>query len=80
MPLPFSMSVLNAPGCAIYTDFLLTFATASSPGGAASVQLSVPSVPALVGSVHYHQWAVLDQLANGLGLVTSGAGKVLVGS
>jgi hypothetical protein len=40
----------------------------------------VPSNAALLGGVHYHQWAVLDAAANGLGLVTSGAARVVVGN
>src|SRR5262249_47278783 len=80
IPLPYNLGALNAAGCFAYTDFLATFNTATNAMGAASGQLTIPNLASLFGTVHFHQWAVFDAVANGLGIVTSGAAKATVGN
>lgn len=76
MPLPAPLP--NAPGCSVFVApesnvFLIT-----SAAGEASVTVSVPNAPTLLGVVLFHQWAALDAV-NPLGLVVSAATKAVVG-
>ncbi len=64
---------------------LITWAPASNAftvtdgSGNANLSFNVPNNGSLAGLVLFHQWAVLDN-ANNLGIVTSNAGRALVGN
>ncbi|MFK7741397.1 MAG: S8 family serine peptidase [Planctomycetota bacterium] len=55
-------------------------AIATSAAGTASGSFAVPNTSSLTGLEIFHQWVVLDDQANGIGLVTSNAGRATVGS
>ena len=68
--LPIDLGPAGAPGCFLRTQPLFGVGLAAA-AGEASLQLSVPSDPALVGSALYLQAISLDPIANGLGLTSS---------
>ena len=76
-PLPAALP--NAPGCNVLAAPTVTSFTVTSPGGTASAPFAVPNDNSFVGTLLFHQWAVLDG-ANALGIVVSNGGRATVGN
>ncbi|MEZ5988085.1 MAG: S8 family serine peptidase [Planctomycetota bacterium] len=77
--LPLELGGLGAAGCRIYTSIDLILAGTTDKDGAATLGLTVPKDKALIQLALFHQAAVIDAQANGLGLVTSSAIQALLG-
>lgn len=60
LPLPFELTIASAPGCYLYHDLLLTFATATDTRGCANFGVPIPLSPSLRGSHFYFQWFMID--------------------
>ena len=74
--LPFDLSVLNMPGCALYTSVEAQIGTTAT-GGTAS--WSLPIGAAGLGASFFNQAVVLDPTANVLGVGMSNAATAVVG-
>ncbi len=70
-PLPFDLTFLGAPGCAIEVDPLVAVPLTSGPFGASTAVLPIALDPALVGITGYVQGFVPDPAANNFGATTS---------
>jgi hypothetical protein len=80
LPLPFDMTVLNAPGCflrAALDGVLLGVATDASGNG--KFTLPIPNAVGLVGVKFYNQFLVFDAPANTLGIVVTNGGVATIG-
>ncbi len=64
LQLPFSLASLGLPGCAVYTDWSLSFTRTTDIAGNAELSLPVPGDAGLLGAVLYGQWAVGDARVN----------------
>lgn len=72
--LPFDLTPINMPGCALLADPVLGLGLVTDAAGKVDQPLPVPNVPAFLGEELVAQWIVSDPGANGLGLaVGSGA-------
>jgi hypothetical protein len=76
VPLPFDLTAHGAPGCFLYTDWLLLSAHVTdwrlpSLVGEAHLELPLPLDPSLLGATLFSQWLFIDPAANRLGLETS---------
>jgi len=78
-PLPFDLTAIGAPGCSgrVSPDSTLFLSGASN---AAAWSLTVPNVPAFIGTLLYNQALVLDPTVNALGAVVSDAAGMMIGS
>tara|TARA_R110002096_G_scaffold14563_3_gene50494 strand:+ start:4574 stop:7399 length:2826 start_codon:yes stop_codon:yes gene_type:complete len=74
------MTLPGAPGCDLLVDPIVLTAYVTSATGTATGPITVPNTAGLVGTDVFHQWVVLDGLANVLGLVTSNAGRARIGN
>ena len=70
----------GAPGCEMLVAPTSLGAFVTSATGTANGLIVVPNVSSLIGFEVFHQWVVLDGLANTLGLVTSNAGRAQIGN
>lgn len=77
--LPFSFAGIGAPGCNMLAEPIVDLPAMVDAGGNASISIPVPNNTALIGSIAYQQWFVVDPPANALGTVLSNAAKVTVG-
>lgn len=77
-PYPLDLSVINMPGCYLYTDLVFTNLIALDATGAGSQPLGMPAIAS--GFQFYTQYACLDVSANVLGITSSNYGRVLVGN
>jgi hypothetical protein len=78
VPLPFDLTSAGAPGCKLYTDWLLLTAAMTGPSadpnwGEARASMQLPIDPNLLGTVLFSQWLLFEPSANALGLVTTHA-------
>ncbi|MBK8974729.1 MAG: hypothetical protein IPM29_02275 [Planctomycetes bacterium] len=80
IPLPHELLAQGAPGCFVLVDLMVVSAVRADGRGSASLAISMPTHPALVGYGFYAQWLAADASANGLGLVTSDAAVVTLGT
>lgn len=78
LPLPFSLGGFGAPGCSVLVSPLVTLGTLIDSTGSATMPLTVPRDPGLIGAELFFQWFALDP-SNALGLSTSNAAKVRLG-
>jgi hypothetical protein len=82
-PLPLPLGFLGLPGCAleISPDFVAAVATTSAPsGGRATVTITLPFIPGLVGNSFYAQWYVVDPGPSPLpGAMTRGLSATIQG-
>ena len=71
-------TVIGMTGCTqfISLDFSLPLATGA---GSASLPLSTPNNPALLGALYYTQYFHIDGGANPLGIVGTNAAEVMAG-
>jgi hypothetical protein len=76
VPLPIQLP--NAPGCELLVSADALDLVVTDGGGAASYQLAIPNVAAIVGTELHHQWLIWDPTVNSLGVVTSNAGTATV--
>lgn len=77
--LPLSLASIGAPGC----DVLVRVDVAvplTNLGGSATWDVPIPGDVALAGAEVFVQAAVLDRLANALGLTVSNGGAARLGS
>lgn len=80
-PLPIALDVIGATGCSLLTSIDATQpAQADGQGTISGISLQVPADPALVGTEFFEQVFVLDAAANALGVVTTSAYAVVIGS
>ena len=77
-PYPLDLSVINMPGCYLYTDLIFTSLIALDATGAGSLPLAIPATG--TGFLYYTQYACLDASANALGITMSNYGRVLTGN
>lgn len=77
-PLPVWLIGMGAPGCFGYVS-VDTWQFASATQGSASFALPIPLLTITVGLQLFQQAMVLDPTANGLGLTTSNALRVVTG-
>jgi hypothetical protein len=80
LPLPFDLTVVNAPGCWLRAslDGLIVGAVTDANGNGQFI-LPIPNAIGLSGVVFYNQWLVFDAPANTLGIVTTNGGKATIG-
>lgn len=79
--LPYDLTPLNATGCQLWIDPLVTLqGSLTDASGAATTTVGVPNNTALIGGRLYSTWLSLDAAANGLGLVTSDYGLLILGT
>lgn len=64
IPLPLALAQVGLPGCHVYTDLTLPFATATSTAGTAEIHPQVPADPSYLGATLYGQWVVRDTRVN----------------
>jgi hypothetical protein len=78
--LPIDMTQYGAPGCtwSVSADLTVPLSIGSN-GLALWPQLMVPNLPSLAYLIFYDQALFLDPLANGLGAVSTGGSKWIVG-
>ena len=77
--LPLSLASIGAPGCDVLVSVDVA-APLTNLGGSATWSLSIPGDAGLAGVEFFVQAAVLDRLANRLGLAASNGGAARVGS
>lgn len=69
----------GAPGCSLLVDPIVLTAAVTAANGTTDSPITVPNSAGLIGTLVFHQWAVLDP-ANPLGIVMSNAGRSMVGN
>jgi hypothetical protein len=80
LPLPFDMTVIGAPGCFLRASLDgLIVGVATDAQGSAKFTLPIPNLAGLLGVQFYNQYTVFDGPANAIGLVTTNAGRGLIG-
>ncbi len=77
--LPFDLTVLGAPGCALLASPEILVPLQSDARGTTAIGLTLPNDPGLVGSSVFGQAFLLDPAANPLGLAWSNGMQVKVG-
>ncbi len=77
--LPLDLTKFGAKGCYLNAEILFLYATKTTFSGEAAGVFTLPNSTYLLGASLYFQWILVDQKANGLGLITSQAGKVFIG-
>ena len=78
LTLPLDLAVINAPGCKVWNDVLVSLGTVTNASGSATYALQLPA--GFVGLRLYASFGVLDPGANPLGFVTSNYAKLYVGN
>ena len=77
--IPLPTPIPGAPGCDLLVSADLTTLAFTNSAGAASSTISVPNTAALEGLEVFYQWVVRDLAANNIGLVSSDAGRAILG-
>jgi hypothetical protein len=79
LQLPFPLGNFQMPGCSLLVsvDFVLSGGTNAS--GEARLSFGMPNVAGLIGTKFHNQVAVVDQGANGAGVVMTNGGTATVG-
>lgn len=83
LPLPFPLDLIGAPGCAIHTEPLVSFAGVTGGGSSErfTLNVAVPRDYRLLGTTLFSQTMVADPLAgNAAGLRASGGGRIFFSS
>ncbi|MGA1608985.1 MAG: hypothetical protein ACO4CT_18505, partial [Planctomycetota bacterium] len=78
IPLPLDLSVVGMPGCLLLTSSEQAV-TLPNLGGRATMSLSIPSDPVLLGSSLYFQGAALDRIANPQGIIVTNGVEARIG-
>ena len=71
VPLPLDLGFLNAAGCAVRTNMLVSVPVTTGRTGSASLTVRIPISLNLIGQALYTQYVVFDLRANGLGFTTT---------
>jgi arylsulfatase A-like enzyme len=79
VPLPLSLAIFGAPGCALWAAPEVTLPLAAA-AGRATVRLAVPPSASLLGQSFFVQALAHDPAANALGLVASDAIAARIGA
>lgn len=77
-PLPLDLSIVDMPGCQLFTDILRTTALDIS-SGRATWTTDIPAQLSLMGLSFYQQVVVFDASVPGLGAIMSNAAEGVVG-
>jgi hypothetical protein len=77
--IPLPIPIPGAPGCDLLVSADVTELAFTNSAGAASRTVTVPNTTALEGLEVFYQWVVRDLTANNIGLVSSDAGRALLG-
>ena len=67
------------PGCTLYTSLDAILGGTSTQSGAGSLSFTLPNDTKLIGVRFRNQWMIVDQKANGLGVVLSNGGDAQIG-
>ncbi len=79
--LPFDLTPLGAPGCNVYVDMVLAYASKTNSSGRADFKLgAIPLDPTLSGQVFYNQQFAFDPSFNAMGMVSTYGRKYTVGT
>lgn len=79
VPLPVALQPIGSlPGCNAYNDLVLSSVVLTSPGGAASTSIPLPSDLTFAGATYFTQWYSFD-LVNSQPFKTSNGARSLVG-
>ena len=76
--LPWNLAPIGAPKCTLYVGFDLLFLLRNT-NGSASLKVTLPFDPSLVGNMAYAQGFVADRTANALGAAISNAVEAKIG-
>ncbi|MCB9918840.1 MAG: S8 family serine peptidase [Planctomycetes bacterium] len=79
VPLPFDMTLFNAPGCWLWTGLDLNVALVASAAGHGCIGLTVPSDRSIIGAELFSQVAGFDPKANALGMTFTNGVAIRVG-
>ncbi len=77
--IPFDLTALGAPGCALHARPDAVVALCADGAGRGSLPIQVPADPAFTGQEYRQQLLFLDQAANGLGISATRAVALRVG-
>jgi hypothetical protein len=75
---PLPLPLPGAPGCDLLVAADVLEVAITNIAGFTQSPIAVPNQPALAGAELFHQWFVLDQAANAIGVVASNAGRALI--
>jgi hypothetical protein len=78
--LPLDLTGLGGTGCSLYTSAEFHLGYQANALGEGSTRVKIPAHSALVGARAYLQTLLVDPPANTLGVVTTQAAKVRIGS
>jgi hypothetical protein len=76
---PLDLAIINAPGCMMYFNNLVTLPMVYTPNGTYSIKLPVPKGTRPCERA-YFQFFVFDRRANPLGVTSSDYGRILTGN
>lgn len=79
LTLPFDLTLIGANGCRLYCSGDLQRPLRTDPCGFASSDVDIPNDSGLLGAVFFNQWLILDFGVNPFGLVTTHAGRGVIG-
>ncbi|MFQ5505543.1 MAG: hypothetical protein ACE5F1_12200 [Planctomycetota bacterium] len=79
LTLPFDLTPLGMTGCSLLASMDIMLGGTTDSVGKASTKIPVPNNQALVGSVLFNQYLVVDPGANNAGLVWTAGGKMTIG-
>ena len=79
LPLPFDLTALGAPGCALATDYALTLPLTIAVTGQGKFVYTIPNLPVLTGQNFCNQGLILDAAANALGMALTNGGIATIG-
>jgi len=77
--LPLDLGPFGAPGCSLLVEPRVVLPTGTDSQGRARMAMPIPAFTALLGTVFFAQWGVVDARANRLGLAVSGGGTAKIG-
>lgn len=77
--LPFGLAPIGMPGCTLYVSLESSFWFNTGSATSIDWRVKLPYSSALFGAVFYNQAMVLDPKANWAGVISSNAGKGIVG-
>ncbi len=79
LPLPFELSLLQMPGCSIYTSSEVAVSFVTDAAGKATLDLAIDDDPNIIGMLVYFQHACVDPTANAFGIAWSEALEITIG-
>jgi len=79
LALPFNLRSVGMPGCVLHVAIDLQVLALADGQGRASMQMTIPNEPAILGFRLFSQSLVMEPAANRLGLLMSDAARIVVG-